>query len=69
MFLTQVKGRVDEHIGKLAGVSRDTVRKVETISQAVKQNPHLEYLVDRLDRDEISVNEANRIIEYSEAES
>jgi ParB-like nuclease domain len=59
-------GRVDEQIAKLAGVSRDTVRKVEAIQKAVEQNPQRKCIIDKLDSGEISVNEADQIIKASE---
>jgi transcriptional regulator with XRE-family HTH domain len=55
---TGIGGRVDEQIAKRAGVSRDTVRKIEAIQEAVKQKPHLQHIIKKLDTGEISVNKA-----------
>jgi ParB family chromosome partitioning protein len=51
------------------GVSPAQLYKEKAIVQAVKQKPHLKYLVEKLDSGEMSVNEADRIIRHSEAES
>lgn len=63
---SMIGGRVDEQIAKKAGVSHDTVRKVEAIQEAVQQNPNLNYLVERARRGEMSVNEADELVKYSE---
>jgi transcriptional regulator with XRE-family HTH domain len=59
-------GRVDEQIAKKAGVSRDTVRKVEAIQKAVEQKPHLKHIAERARSGEISVNEAEERIRRGE---
>jgi hypothetical protein len=56
-----VRGRVDEQIAKLAGVSRDTVRKVDEIikNQQLEsgQGPLLTpHIIDALERGDISIN-------------
>jgi hypothetical protein len=63
---SMIGGRVDEQIAKKAGVSRDTVRKVEAIQEAAQQNPNLKYVVECARRGEMSVNEADQIIKTSE---
>ena len=64
-----VVGRVDDQIAKRAGVSRDTVRKVEAIEEAEQQKPELRYIVERARSGQISTNEAHRIINNIEDES
>jgi hypothetical protein len=64
-----IGGRVDEQIAGLAGVSRDTVRKVEAIQQSAEEKPHLDFIVKRARNGEISTNEAHRIINDIDEES
>jgi ParB-like chromosome segregation protein Spo0J len=61
-FLTPL-GRVDERIGERAGVSRDTVRKVEKILEN-------ELITDKIKQDlrlgNVSINEAYKIVELDQ---
>ena len=56
-------GRVDEQIGKMAGVSRDTVRKVEKILQYEQEKGEI---MHKLTSDEMSINQAYESISKSE---
>ncbi|MBV9177985.1 MAG: ParB N-terminal domain-containing protein [Nitrososphaeraceae archaeon] len=52
-------GRVDEQIGEIAGVSRDTVRKVEKILQCI---PEEDEIMQKLRTGEMSINQAYELI-------
>jgi hypothetical protein len=52
-------GRVDEQIGEIADVSRDTVRKVEKILQYI---PEESEIMQKLRSGEMSINEAHELI-------
>jgi ParB-like chromosome segregation protein Spo0J len=58
-YLTQV-GRVNELIAMLAGVSSETVRKVEDIERAAGQDPKLlsSSIIGALEKGDISINSA-----------
>jgi hypothetical protein len=61
-------GRVDEQIGKLAGVSRDTVEKVQGILEIISPSGRLGGIGENLHRDlttgEISINNAAKLVQY-----
>jgi hypothetical protein len=50
---------VDEQIGEMAGVSRDTVRKVERILQCIPEEGEI---MQKLRTDEMSINQAHESI-------
>jgi ParB/RepB/Spo0J family partition protein len=54
-------GRVDDKVAKMAGVSRDTLRKAKAITKAAEQEPEkYEPIKEAVDRQEISINEGYR---------
>jgi len=55
----KASGRVDEQIGEIAGVSRDTVRKVEKILQCI---PEESEIMQKLKAGDISINQAHELI-------
>ncbi len=58
-----ITGRVDEQIGELAGVSRDTVRKVEKILQNILEEGEI---MQKLRTGEMSINQAYESISKEE---
>jgi ParB/RepB/Spo0J family partition protein len=66
-FQEQEKGKKSrELVAKYTGVSPAQLSKEKTIFQAVKEKPSLYYVIDQLDKEEISVNRADEIIKQEE---
>lgn len=57
------KGEVRERVASSLGVSHDTLSKAEDIVEAAEQEPEkYKELLDRVDRQEVSVNRAHNVI-------